>query len=63
MAAKSIPGFEAFEQVWNERAPLGWNIHNPEPAARACVALLSDWFPATTGEIVHADGGVHAIGG
>jgi len=63
MAAKSIPGFEEFEHVWSERAPLGWDIHNPEPAARACVALLSDWFPATTGEIVHADGGVHAIGG
>jgi meromycolic acid enoyl-[acyl-carrier protein] reductase len=63
MAAKSIPGFAAFESVWAERAPLGWDIANPEPAARACVGLLSDWFPATTGEIVHADGGVHAIGG
>jgi enoyl ACP reductase len=63
MAAKSIPGFAAFEAVWPERAPLGWDIANPEPAARACVALLSDWFPATTGEIVHADGGVHAVGG
>ena len=63
MAAKSIPGFAAFESVWPERAPLGWDISNPEPAARACVALLSDWFPATTGEIVHADGGVHAVGG
>jgi enoyl-[acyl-carrier protein] reductase I len=63
MAAKSIPGFAEFEKVWPERAPLGWDITNPEPAARACVALLSDWFPATTGEIVHADGGVHAVGG
>jgi enoyl ACP reductase len=62
MAAKSIPGFEKFEGVWGERAPLGWDITNPEPAARACVALLSDWFPATTGEIVHVDGGVHAVG-
>jgi meromycolic acid enoyl-[acyl-carrier protein] reductase len=62
MAAKSIPGFEKFEGVWGERAPLGWDITDPEPAARACVALLSDWFPATTGEIVHVDGGVHAIG-
>ena len=62
MAAKSIPGFAAFESVWAERAPLGWDIGDPEPAARACVGLLSDWFPATTGEIVHADGGVHAIG-
>jgi len=63
MAAKSIPGFAEFEAVWPRRAPLGWDISNPEPAARACVALLSDWFPATTGEIVHADGGVHAVGG
>jgi len=63
MAAKSIPGFANFEDVWPERAPLGWDITNPDPAARACVALLSDWFPATTGEIVHADGGVHAVGG
>jgi meromycolic acid enoyl-[acyl-carrier-protein] reductase len=62
MAARSIPGFEHFESVWSERAPLGWNLSDPEPAARGCVALLSDWFPATTGEIVHVDGGVHAIG-
>ncbi|HSP36404.1 MAG TPA: enoyl-ACP reductase FabI [Frankiaceae bacterium] len=62
MAAKSIPGFEAFETTWEERAPLGWDIRDSEPAARACVALLSDWFPATTGEIVHVDGGVHAVG-
>src|SRR5450755_309958 len=62
MAARSIPGFEAFEGMWAERAPLGWDLANSEPAARACVALLSDWFPATTGEIVHVDGGVHAIG-
>jgi meromycolic acid enoyl-[acyl-carrier-protein] reductase len=62
MAAKSIPGFSAFEDMWDGRAPLGWDITDPEPAARACVALLSDWFPATTGEIVHSDGGVHAVG-
>jgi enoyl-[acyl-carrier protein] reductase I len=63
MAAKSIPGFDRFEGMWGERAPLGWNIADPGPAARACVALLSDWFPATTAEIVHADGGAHAMGG
>jgi meromycolic acid enoyl-[acyl-carrier-protein] reductase len=62
MAAKSIPGFDKFEDVWGERAPLGWSITDPEPTARAAVALLSDWFPATTGEIVHVDGGVHAVG-
>ncbi len=61
-AAKSIPGFEQFEKVWDDRAPLGWDVNDPEPAAKACAALLSDWFPATTGEIVHVDGGVHAMG-
>ena len=62
MAAKAIPGFERFEDVWGTRAPLGWSITDAEPVARACVALLSDWFPATTGEIVHVDGGAHAMG-
>ncbi|MEU5565339.1 enoyl-ACP reductase FabI [Micromonospora musae] len=62
MAARSIPGFEQFEDAWTERAPLGWSLTDQEPAARACLALLSDWFPATTGEIVHVDGGYHALG-
>lgn len=62
LAAKSIPGFSRFEEVWNERAPLGWDVGDPVPAARACVALFSDWFPKTTGEIVHVDGGYHAMG-
>ncbi|GAA2089623.1 enoyl-ACP reductase FabI [Actinomadura alba] len=62
MAAKSIPGFEEFTELWPKTAPLGWDIADAEPTARACVALLSDWFPATTGEIVHVDGGVHAMG-
>jgi enoyl-[acyl-carrier protein] reductase I len=61
-AATSIPGFEVFEKQWDDRAPLGWDVRDPVPTARACVALLSDWFPATTGEIVHVDGGVHAMG-
>ena len=62
MAAKSIPGFEAFEEVWGARAPLGWDIRDPEPVAKACVALMSDYFPATTGEMLHVDGGFHAVG-
>jgi enoyl ACP reductase len=62
MAAKSIPGFEQFEEAWVQRAPLGWNLSDQDSAARACLALLSDWFPATTGEIVHVDGGFHAVG-
>ncbi len=62
MAAKSIPGFSLFEDTWDGRAPLGWDVNDSEPVARACVALLSDWFPATTGEIVHVDGGYHAVG-
>ncbi len=62
MAAKSIPGFEQFEASWDDRAPLGWDLTDQEPAARAVCVLLSDWFPATTGEIVHVDGGYHALG-
>jgi meromycolic acid enoyl-[acyl-carrier-protein] reductase len=62
VAAKSIPGFSSFEDVWSERAPLGWDVQDREPVAQACVALLSNWFPATTGEIVHVDGGFHAVG-
>ncbi|MFC6885469.1 MULTISPECIES: enoyl-ACP reductase FabI [Actinomadura] len=62
MAAKSIPGFAGLTEMWPEVAPLGWDIQNSEPTARACAALLSDWFPATTGEILHVDGGLHAIG-
>jgi enoyl-[acyl-carrier protein] reductase I len=62
MAAKSIPGFSRFEEVWDDRAPLGWDVTDAVPTARACVALLSDWFPKTTGEIVHVDGGYHAMG-
>ncbi len=62
MAAKSIPGFGAFEDAWSGRAPLGWNNEDATPVARSTLALLSDWFPATTGEIVHVDGGFHAMG-
>ncbi len=62
MAAKSVPGFAGFEQVWDDRAPLGWQVDDAEPVARACVALLSDWFPATTGQIVYVDGGFSAVG-
>ena len=60
-AAKSIPDFYQFAR-WGEHSPLGWDVKDPVPAAQACVALLSDWFPATTGEIVHVDGGYHAMG-
>jgi len=62
MAARSIPGFAAFEDAWDGRAPLGWDVQNPEPVARTCCALLSDWLPVTTGSMVWADGGFHAVG-
>ena len=62
MAAKSIPGFSDFESVWNERAPLHWDVTDPVPAAQASVALLSDWLPKTTAEIIHVDGGLHGMG-
>jgi meromycolic acid enoyl-[acyl-carrier-protein] reductase len=62
MAAKSIPGFARFDDAWDGRAPLGWDNSDAEPVARAAAVLLSDWMPATTGEIVHVDGGFHAMG-
>ncbi len=62
MAAKSIPGFEELASVWDHRSPLEWDMSDPDPAGRGIVALLSDWFPKTTGEIIHVDGGLHAIG-
>ncbi|GAB3697060.1 enoyl-ACP reductase FabI [Mariniluteicoccus flavus] len=62
LAKKAIPGANEFNDVWATRAPLGWDPKDMEPTARAVVALLSDWFPSTTGEIVHVDGGLHAMG-
>lgn len=62
MAAKNIPGFELFEGVWDARSPLGWDVHDPEPVAKAAVALLSDWTAGITAEMVHVDGGYHAMG-
>ena len=62
MAAKSIPGFATFEDAWDGRAPLGWDNEDGEPVARTACALMSDWFPSTTGEMIHVDGGFHAMG-
>jgi meromycolic acid enoyl-[acyl-carrier-protein] reductase len=62
MAAKAVAGFQTFEDAWARRAPLGWDAGNAEPVARSVCALLSDWMNGVTGEIVHADGGAHAIG-
>jgi enoyl ACP reductase len=62
MAMRAIPGAEEFENAWTERAPLGWDNNDFGPTARTTIALLSDWLPATTGEIVHVDGGYHAVG-
>lgn len=62
LAAKAIPGFEELESMWSSRAPLGWDESDHTPTAQAVCALLSDFFPATTGEIVHVDGGFHAMG-
>jgi enoyl-[acyl-carrier protein] reductase I len=61
-AARSVPGFATFEESWDTKAPLGWDVDDAVPAAKACVALFSDWFPATTAEIIHVDGGFHAMG-
>ena len=62
LAAKSIPGFSKFEDVWTEKAPLGWDVKDSSAVAKACCALLSDWFPMTTGTMIHVDGGFRAMG-
>ena len=62
ISAKGIPGFPNFPEVFARQAPLGWDGRDTDPIGKACVALLSDYFPATTGEIVHVDGGYHAVG-
>lgn len=62
LAAKSIPGFSKFEDVWTEKAPLGWDVKDSSAVAKACCALLSDWFPMTTGSMIHVDGGFRAMG-
>ena len=62
MAKKAIPGADEFDEVWASRAPLGWDATDATAAAKGVVALLSDWFPATTGELIHVDGGLHSTG-
>jgi enoyl ACP reductase len=63
IAANAIKSFGVFETVWRERAPLGWDEEDATPVGRAVCALWSDWLPAVTGEVIHVDGGVHAVGG
>jgi enoyl-[acyl-carrier protein] reductase I len=63
IAAKGIPGFKSLEAGWGRQAPLGWSAKDShDMVARTACALLSDWLPSTTGEMVHVDGGYHAIG-
>jgi enoyl-[acyl-carrier protein] reductase I len=62
VAAKGIPGFKEVEASWALQAPLGWDTHDTEPVARMVAVLMSDWTTATTGEMVHVDGGYHAMG-
>ena len=61
-AAKGIPGFEVLADAWKNRAPLGWNTEDPDPVARTVAFLLSDWSSGISGELIHVDGGFHAIG-
>jgi len=62
IAAKGVPGFDLVEDAWARRSPLGWDASDPTPVGRTVCALLSDYLPATTGEVIHADGGHHAMG-
>ncbi len=61
IAAKSIPGFQALEKAWLQRSPIKWDSSDPVPVAQMVAFLLSDWASMTTGEIVHVDGGFHAL--
>ena len=62
IAAQGIPGFEQLADLWRRQAPLGWDVNDPEPVARAICWLLSDYAQGISGEIVHVDGGFHAVG-
>ena len=62
MAGKSIPGFDQIADRWLERAPLGWSMTDATPVAQMVCVLLSDWAPMTSGELIHVDGGYHAMG-
>jgi meromycolic acid enoyl-[acyl-carrier protein] reductase len=62
VAAQGIPGFEQLADLWSRQAPLGWDISDPVPVARAICWLLSDYSHGISGEIVHVDGGFHAVG-
>ncbi|MDR1354780.1 MAG: enoyl-ACP reductase FabI [Propionibacteriaceae bacterium] len=62
IAKMAIPGAHNWDLLWSERAPLGWNPKDASAVGKAVVALLSDWFPATTGEVIFVDGGFHSTG-
>lgn len=62
VAAQGIPGFEQLAELWRQQAPLGWDISDPGPVARAICWLLSEYAEGISGEIVHVDGGFHAVG-
>jgi enoyl-[acyl-carrier protein] reductase I len=62
MAGKSIPGFDQIADRWLDRAPLGWSMTDATPVGQMVCLLLSDWAPMTTGEMIHVDGGYHAMG-
>jgi enoyl ACP reductase len=62
MAAKAIPGFDLLASAWASMAPLGWDTEDSESVARTVAFLLSDWSKGITGEIIHVDGGYHAMG-
>jgi enoyl ACP reductase len=62
MAGKSIPGFDAISSSWERRAPLSWSLSDATPVGEMCAFLLSGMASMTTGEMIHVDGGYHALG-
>ncbi|HEX5116757.1 MAG TPA: enoyl-ACP reductase FabI [Pseudonocardiaceae bacterium] len=62
VAASAIRSFTTFEAAWADRAPLAWDVKDASAVGRAVCALWSDWLPSVTGEVIHVDGGAHALG-
>jgi enoyl-[acyl-carrier protein] reductase I len=62
IAAGGIPGFDELAGLWRAGAPLGWDTRDASPVAAAVCFLLSDLARGITGEILHVDGGLHAMG-
>ena len=62
LAGKSIPGFDQITGHWLDRSPLDWSLTDATPVGQMVCFLFSDWARMTSGEMIHVDGGYHAMG-